>query len=312
MKIREATREDYDKLVEFWNSNAGWDVITREVWEERFIRAPYGPSVVVIGESDGRIIAMLIFIRLKATLGNETVSGCRPFASVIHNSVKGLMGFKHIISVLNFGIRLMREKGHDLLVMIPDPRWKAIARFIDLAYYDFPLYKRAINNHQNEIRDSIVTRTIDFDHPGIDNLWLDVKAQNLYMIVREKEILKWKNSHRDYKIVGVFQAEQLIGVATYLEKAQDKQIQICDLLYSHGDVKKTVLLGVSDFISQSYLNDTRFHKMVILVTEALKQCLLEIGYVPDDYQFLFVIKRLNKNIPKKALNISNWYISAND
>lgn len=40
MAIREATIEDYNNLVDFWNNNSGWDKIDQEIWEERFIDAP--------------------------------------------------------------------------------------------------------------------------------------------------------------------------------------------------------------------------------------------------------------------------------
>jgi hypothetical protein len=313
MNIREATPGDYDELVRFWNNNSGWDEISRETWEERFIRAPYGPSVVILGEKDGRIMAKLVFIRLKVSLGNMTVSGCRPFAAVVDKSLQGLSGYKYIIQIFNYGTKIMRDKGFDLLIMMPDPRWKAIARFVDLLTYNFPLFKRSIGNEfEMNIQDSCQVKSIDFDHPGIESLWEEVRAQDLYMIIREKEILKWKNSHHDYKIAGIFKHEKLIGIATYLEKAQENQIQICDVLYSDNSLKKQVLSHISDFINRTYMTDSRFKKMVILVTESLKNSLEEIGYFPDDYQFLFGIKRLNKNLTKKALNISHWYFSAND
>lgn len=132
------------------------------------------------------------------------------------------------------------------------------------------------------------------------------------MISRNQEVLKWKNSHRDYKLIGVYREEILIGIASYLEKIQDKQIQICDVLISKPKDQEQCFSQISRFINREYNHNSDFKKMVILATENFRKSLISIGYHPDDYNFLFCIKRLNRNISKEALNISNWYLSAND
>jgi hypothetical protein len=313
MQIKEATPSDYNTLVEFWNQNSGWDQISRKVWEDRFINAPYGPSVIFFIEKNNKILAKLVFVLLKVNLGNKEYNGCRPFAAVVDKSVKGIFGIKYVGQLINHGFKAMRKKGTDLLIMLPDPRWKRLFRFIDIVFCDFPLYKLPIDN-QNIASDydKVSTEFIDFDTIGINELWNKVKKQNIYMISRNQQILKWKNSHRDYKLVGVYQETNLIGIATFLEKSQENQIQICDVLIPDTKYQKLVFNQVSSFINKEYCGNPDFKKMVILVPELFKESLIDVGYKPDDYQFLFVIKRLNKKIPKKALNISNWYLSAND
>ncbi len=313
MEIKEATSNHYNTLVEFWNQNSGWDQISRNVWEDRFINAPYGPSVIFFIENNNKILAKLVFVLLKINLGNKEYTGCRPFAAVVDKSVRGIFGIKYATQLINHGIKVMRNKGIDLLIMLPNPRLKRPLQFIDVVLCDFPLFKFPIDNQNIAYEyDKVSTEFIDFDNIEINELWNKVKKQNIYMISRNQQILKWKNSHRDYKLIGVYQENNLIGIATYLEKAQEKQIQICDVLIPDAKSQKLVFTQVSSFINKEYSGNPDFKKMVILVPELFKESLIIIGYKPDDYQFLFVIKRLNKKISKKALNISNWYLSAND
>lgn len=313
MEIKEATPYDYTNLVEFWNQNSGWDQIHKEIWEDRFIKTPYGPSVIFFIENNNRILAKMVFVIFKIYLGNKEYTGCRPFAAVVDKSVKGIFGIKYAIQLINHGFKAMRNKEIDLLIMLPDPRWKRPLQFIDVVTCEFPLFKLPINNQSisNEY-DRASTEFIDFDNIEINDLWIKVKEQDIYMISRNQQVLKWKNRHRDYKLIGVYHENILIGIATYLEKVQERQIQICDILISESKYQKLLFTQISCFINNQYCDNPDFKKMVILVPDLFKENLLVVGYKPDDYQFVFAIKRLNKKISKKALNISNWYLSAND
>lgn len=313
MEIKEATPDDYVNLVEFWNQNSGWDQIDKNVWEDRFINTPNGPSVILFIKDNNKILAKLVFVLLNITLGNIEYTGCRPFAAVVDKSVKGISGIKYTIQLISHGFKTMRNKGIDLLIMLPDPRWKRPLQFIDVVLCDFPLYKFPIDNQEISYgSDKVSIGFIDFDNNGINELWKKVKKQNIYMVSRNQQILKWKNSHRDYKLIGIYEESSLIGIATYLEKVQENQIQICDVLIPDTTKQELVFKQISSFIKKEYCENPEFKKMVILVPELFKETLKIVGYKPDDYQFLFAIKRLNKKISKKALNISNWYISAHD
>lgn len=313
MAIREATLKDYDKLVTFWNQNSGWDIITKDIWEDRFINAPYGPSVVLIVESKQKILAMLIFILFKVTLGQKEVNGCRPFAAIADKSIRKISGMKYIGQLINKGFKTMKEKGNDIMIMLPDPRWKRHLRLIRINSYEFPLFKKLlVSDFKYSKNTELFTKIIDFENHEINDLWNKVQNQNVYMISRYRKILKWKNSHRDYKIIGIYQNNKLLGIATYLEKVQDKQIQICDVLIADLKNQEKVFTQISRFLNSEYKDNLEYKKIVILVTKSIRKSLINVGFEPDDYNFLFCIKRLNKNISIDTLNISNWYLSAND
>jgi hypothetical protein len=313
MEITEAFEEDYPELLRFWNDNSQWDEISMDTWAKRFLITPCGNSIFVIARKDDRIIAHLIFVPLKIFLGGLTVNGCRPFAAVVEKSVRNLAGYKIIIHLYNHSIKLLRKKGVDLMIMLPDPRWKPLIRFIDAHGASYPLFKKNIDDHfVHKAEKGIVTRLIEFYNNEIDDLWVAVKKQDVIMIVRDRQMLEWKNSHRDYKIIGVYKNGKLVGITTFLEKAKDKQIQICDILYENDSVKTLVLSQVSDFITRTYSGSEEFVKVVILVTESFRESLLKIGYKLDDYNFFFVLKRINESLTKEVLDFSKWYLSAND
>lgn len=311
MALRECNSSDYPKLVEFWNSNAGWDVIDVELWKERFLSSPNGNSFVVVVDHDGHIQAQLIFISVSVSLDKDVFLGSRPFAAVIAKSSNSILGYKYIIQLYNFGIQLLKKKNYDLLLMLPDPRWRRLAGFFDIHVLTFPLFKLSFSNniklgdYGNEVK------PIDFDDTRIDLLWDEISSQNIYMVSRNGEYLKWKNSHRDYKIIGILHGNSLIGVATFLEKAKENQIQICDLLYK-GGVEEQVIQGVSSYLVNMYGSISQFNRIVCLATDSLKVPLSQAGYEYGDYDFYFGIKLFNPNISKQILTISKWYVSAND
>ncbi len=311
MALRECNSSDYPKLVEFWNLNAGWDVIDVELWKERFLSSPNGNSFVVVVDHDGNIQAQLIFISVSVSLDKDVFLGSRPFAAVIAKSSNNILGYKYIIQLYNFGIQLLKKKKYDLLLMLPDPRWRRLAGFFDIHVMTFPLFKLSFSNNikLGDYGNEVIP--IDFDDTRIDLLWDEISGQNIYMVSRNGEYLKWKNSHRDYKIIGIFHGNSLIGVATFLEKAKENQIQICDLLYKAG-VEEQVIQGVSSYLVNMYGSFPNFNRIVCLATDSLKFPLSQVGYEYGDYDFYFGIKLLNSNLPMEVLISSKWYISAND
>jgi hypothetical protein len=311
MALRECNSGDYPKLVDFWNTHAGWDIIDIELWKERFLSSPNGNSFVVVVEQDGVILAQLIFISLRVSFGKEVLLGSRPFAAVIAKSSNSILGYKYIIQLYNFGIQLLKKKKFDLLLMLPDPRWRRLASFFDIHVFSFPLFKLLKSNCVKLPDLGNQVRSIDFDDSRIDSLWEEISSQDVYMVSRDREYLKWKNSHRDYKIIGIFHADSLIGVTTFLEKARENQIQICDLLFK-GGFGESVIQGVSSYLGNLYESDSQFNKIVCLATESLKGFFIKSGYEYGDYDFYLGIKLLNPTISFEALTISKWYISAND
>lgn len=311
MRIRVANESDYDNLVEFWNKNSEWDIIDRKTWEDRFINSPLGSSVIFITERNNEIIAQVIFIRLDVVLMDQIINACRPFAAVIDNNLKGLTGFRFIAQIYNYSLKILAEMNFDLVFFMPDPRWKPISRLIKVSVAEFPLFKIEIKQYENITKTDFNVKSIGFDDPDIDDLWKESMKLKLNMIVRNKEILKWKNSHRNYQIIGIYKREKLIGIAVYIEKGNEKQIQICDILYAKNEFLSPVVNAIRKFLNHLYIN-SEFKKIVILVTDNLKESLIKSGFIQDDYNFLFGIKRLNKKISKEKLNISNWYLSAND
>jgi hypothetical protein len=311
MALRECNSNDYPKLVEFWNSNSGWDVIDLGIWKERFLSSPNGNSFVVVVEHDGVIKAQLIFVSMIVSFGKEILLGSRPFAAVITKMANSISGYKYIVQLYNFGIQLLKKKKFDLLIMLPDPRWRRLASFFDLQVFSFPLYKLSIAIGSKFLDFGNQVRFIEFEDSRINSLWDEISNQDIFMVSRNREYLKWKNSHRDYKIIGIFEEDVLIGIATFLEKAKENQILVCDLLFKVG-LEEFVIQRISSFLSNLYKSDFHFDKIVCLVTESLKDPFSKVGYEYGDYDFYFGIKVLNPKIPKRILTISNWYVSAND
>lgn len=324
--FRLAGEPDRDALVRFWCEHAGWDVIDRRVWEQRFVETPLGPASVVIAvrAQTEEIVGQFIFFPLKAVVEGKVLPAYRPFAPVINTGAfkEGeVNNFQDVLAGMYLhATQVLSAAGVALILMVPDPRWARIFQiFPGFQTASFPLYSRAFSGEQPvpALSAGYALEEIGRDDPGIDLLW--DQARNLYpcMITRDRGTLHWKNSHRGYRYTGVTFGGRLVGLFVSLIKAAEKQWLLCDLLAADSGasllntLKAAIIRGYEDHLSLAAADRAGLGKIAVLATPLMRPMLEQLGFTPDNYRFTLVVHVLNDLLPE-VVAPERWYISAND
>ncbi len=323
LAYRMSTEADETALIRFWSEQSGWDQLTKEQWEYRFVKTPMGPAAfsLAIEEETGKIIGQSAFIPTIVCVEGEEHNAYRPFGAIIDEKYrsKGLLNLQKLIAKMYLLATSVFADGNvSLLHMLPDPRWSRILRLLPaFQTASFPLWCKALPAILEEDK-SYTTRMIDANDKSIDDLWLKAIKCHRCMVVRDTRMLGWKISHASYNLIGVYKNEELSGLFACTKKLKDKQWLLSDILYSDADVGfYTVLKAACYWINQQThkLGDEEraaIQKIGILGTETMEPALKKLGFYEENYQFTFVIHILNKNLSKKELTPKHWYVSAND
>lgn len=87
MNLLPYTPDRREDIVELMNAALGrTDAVRRDVdyWIWKHEQNPFGPSIVLLAEIDGRLAGMRAFMRWRLNFGGETVEAAKPVDSVTH------------------------------------------------------------------------------------------------------------------------------------------------------------------------------------------------------------------------------------
>lgn len=320
------TLADIDQLIELWNENAEWGIVDRKEWERRFYNTPFGPTSIslAINKETGEVLGQFIFVPSKVSINGEEVKAFRPFAPIVKKNIREELGmltlFEYISKMYKYATKQFVLQGVYLIHMLPDPRWaRAFHLLPGVKICNFPLWSLPLPKEKikSELPEGYMMENINPSDSRIDNLW--IKAAKVYgcCIVRNTKFLPWKLSHGNYQLLGIMFESRLIGLLAFINRANDKQVVICDVLAEDENALEMTLrlssLKISDFkFSLPEEQKLRLDKIAILATPQLEKIISKIGFVKDNYKFPLIIQILNSSLSKKNLKPERWYVSAND
>jgi hypothetical protein len=155
--------------------------------------------------------------------------------------------------------------------------------------------------------------------PDIDVLWQKASSINQCTVSRSCQILEAKSKihHGNYQICGVTKNGNLIGLFTSRYKKESRQWLIGDLCsLDKEDSLCTTILEACHYVETEYLqlnpDDDNNYKAAILATPSMEKMLSELGFVKDNYQFLFAVHLLDRTLTKKDVAPENWYVCDSD
>lgn len=123
MQIREATEKDIPEILDVLKASLGEASSrkTDEVWRYKHINNPFGKSLVLIAEDDGRVIGVRAFMRWKWQRGEETYSAFRAVDTATHPDHQGKGIFKKLtLRALEIG----KERGDHFVFNTPNAQSK--------------------------------------------------------------------------------------------------------------------------------------------------------------------------------------------
>ena len=321
--LRMGTPEDYDALVQFWCDNSGWDIITREQWEHRFIHTPGGPAAfsLVIDDETQEIVGQFLFVPSPVSVDGNMVKGYRPFAPVIKESIRnqGTTALQELMIQMYFNaFATLSNEGASLIYMLPDPRWIRILQkqpFFQIS--TFPLYSKPLPLEQPvALPAGYSIEHLHYDDHRIDVLW--EKARQNYGCIgrRDSKSLAWKLSHGHYKLVGVNNESGLAGLFATVQKDRDHQLLICDVLVdgeqSLDATFSAVLIEASNQLASLSEDQPAFTKVAMLAPSFMQPALEKLEFVKEKYAFYSLIHLFDPALEPEQVAPDRWYFSAND
>lgn len=119
MVIRIATESDIPQIIELLRVSLGESMIPKSeaLWGWKHLSNPFGPSPVILAESDGQLLGVRAFLRWEFRDGDRIFSACRAVDTAIHPDYQGQGLFKKLTLEL---IETLQQEGIDLIFNTPN------------------------------------------------------------------------------------------------------------------------------------------------------------------------------------------------
>lgn len=117
MLIRVATESDIPQIIELLKISLGESMIPKSeaLWRWKHQSNPFGPSPVIVAESDGKLIGIRAFLRWEFSLDGKIKKACRAVDTAVHPDYQGQGIFKKLTLSL---IEEMEKEGLDFIYNI--------------------------------------------------------------------------------------------------------------------------------------------------------------------------------------------------
>ena len=119
IEIRVAQPEDFDDIVEVCSASLGWKDpdFDRALFRWKHAANPFGRSLIMVAELDGRLVAVRPFMRWRFRRGDDILIAARAVDTATHPDARGKGLFRTLTEA---GIELLREEGVDFIFNTPN------------------------------------------------------------------------------------------------------------------------------------------------------------------------------------------------
>jgi hypothetical protein len=326
LNYRLHTEADEPALVRLWCEHAGFDRMDAATWAHRLRRTPLGEAVIVVAaDADtDKVVGQFAFIPSMVSVGGRLVSAARPFAPVLADPARGSVlsllanPFGHPVAAMyQHAVRALRERGHALTYMVPDPNWLRFFRlFPSMRCGSFPLWSRPLPLPAPlPLGPGYTAGPLAPADGRVDALWEKASRLHGCLVLRNSAGLPWKVSHGGYAVLGVERGGELVGLVASLAKG-DRQWLVCDLLAADAGLSLRATLAAAANLAHARAlaapPDAPLRKVAVLVTAALEPAARDLGFARDAYDFPLVVHILDPALAADEVAPRHWYVSAND
>lgn len=312
MIIREATEVDTPEIVEVLKASLGEQdlPLSKEIWNFKHIKNPFGKSLVLIAIEDGKIVGVRAFMCWKWQFLDKLYSTYRAVDTATHPNYQGKGIFKKLTLK---AIELSKQKGDQFIFNTPNEQslpgylkmgWEAVDKLriaLKPAYSSFwKIYKTSI----------IYSSSINSDEKDIHllcELWNSkLEAKEGLFTPKSVEYLQWRyqlNPLQQYEIY----CDKGIYMAGYVKKRKGvKELRIVECIFN--DYK----FNINKITSLINLWSSKFGIHVISYSPELLN--LKLTLINSNIGPVLTLRHLNlsKNEFNTFKDINNWNYSLGD
>lgn len=311
MQIREATSADTPEMVSVLRASMGEDdlPVTEEVWNFKHRDNPFGESLVLVAEENGKLIGIRAFMRWHWQRGEKLFSAFRAVDTATHPDFQGRGIFKKL--TLRAVEEAKASKDH-LIFNTPNDKsrpgylkmgWKPAGK-IEVAIT--PAF-RSFLNFSKQVPDYKVTNKTNYENlKGLCDQWNSkLQKQPDFFTAKSPEYLEWRyenNPLQSYEVI----ATDNFYLAVFVKKRKSlKELRVVECIYRDKKTLKSVKKVLKDL-------QKRFHVQVISFSPKLMN--LSLISIKGDFGPILTIRELNLSDKEnsKFLKIDNWKYSLGD
>ncbi|WP_299153974.1 GNAT family N-acetyltransferase [uncultured Christiangramia sp.] len=312
MIIREATSSDVNEIVQVLIASLGTvDLeLSPEIWNFKHVNNPFGASLVLVAEEEGRIIGVRAFMRWNWMMDNKVYNCFRAVDTATHPNHQGKGIFKKLTLK---AIEIAQQSGNSFVFNTPNENsrpgylkmgWVKVNK-VNIAI------KPAWNSFWRIFEDSFVYQlNLNVTSDKLDQLcasWNErLSKQGKIFTPKSRSFLKWRyedNPLRKYEVI----ATESLYVALYVKKrGKISELRIAECIFA--DEKK----GMKALSKLVKYYSNKFGVQIISYSPNLLN-LSKIALL-GNYGPILTIRKLNLNLDESndLVDISNWNSSIGD
>ena len=322
---RFATVDDLEQIIALWVEETEWGVFPFSD-TERWVNAPAGVprTVVAYDNADGKIVGQCGFVPTLLIARDRELRGVRP-----HSTIVGKRWREGVTSVdpadqpgfamYRYGMENMAAEGVQVAHMLPNPRWLRLLKlFPGMQAAQFPLWSMFFPlSSSMSPGDGWSTEPLTGWNNEIDQLWTAASHQYECGVVRNAKMLEWKTTLEGSTVITVRKDGKLRGLASCRMKG-DRQWTISDMLTADDNESLRATLTAAVQEGAGHASDEasdpnhRPVKAAVLATPLMQPVLAQLGFARDNYQFPFVVQRLDPALTDAEIDPRGWYVAATD
>ena len=239
MQIREASDSDIPGILEVLKASLGESSSkkTAEVWRYKHIDNPFGTSLVLLAEENGRIIGVRAFMRWQWQEGTKVYKAFRAVDTATHPKHQGKGIFKKLTLA---ALKLAEEKGHDFIFNTPNEQskpgylkmgWEEIGKLKVSVKPSFNLRSKAFQYEQNIIREGL-------DSYALANFNKEQQEKQKLFTPKNKEYLNWRYKNCKLQDYFIYEDKDLF-VAVYLKnRSRINELRVAELILLDSNSRK--------------------------------------------------------------------------
>jgi GNAT superfamily N-acetyltransferase len=312
MKIREAVPEDKEEIVEVLIASLGTTdlPITTEIWNYKHVENPFGRSLVLLAEEEGKIVGVRAFMCWRWQENGEIFTTYRAVDTATHPKHQGKGIFKKLTLA---AVKMATEKNDHFIFNTPNEKsrpgylkmgWAVVDKLhigLKPAFNSFYKFDSNKVDYKVNLKDS----TEQIEKLCVKWNAFQKKSGKLFT-PKTRDFLYWRyesNPLQKYEVL----AEGGIYLAVYVkQRGRLKELRVAECLHNNdsGDLKL-----INKLISQL---SKRFGVQFISYSPDL----LDLGSfsIKGNIGPVFTLRELNLTPDKRneLLKIKNWNYSIGD
>lgn len=318
---------DLPSLLRLWNENTDWGALSPELWRQRYLDAPYGPSLVIVAiDESGDAAGQLIFTPSRVTVDDREVRALALSASLLRKDFNrvSLRRLEHpFYNLYKKGEEVAIADGYRLWYALPRYGWVPILvrwlsritrREIAAAKYPcvgFPLLPTAQTATDKQAGFFSARPATDFG-TQYEALWRSAKDSFPIAcgVVRSAEWLRYYSSR--YLILEVCDTRD--GTLVGYTVVNKKPPLLGDIL-AHRPASLTPVLAATLNWLAANKGDAAVDGMDHLnamETPTLRPALRTLGFAPIDFKFALICMALDSSLSPETIAPERWYVSPGD